>query len=242
MEEVKNEKFGSRTSILKSVFIENNIDFISNIWVITCRSAINNDSSTRYLVCIEVEDGELEYEDLLNRISQSVPIISVKFIEEKKRIIIKNLKTETTADVSYNGFKQRIIEITKCKYVDSFALGSKESTPLSRFFRENMGKGFALTDIDFYLTKRKVFIEEKNFVVGDDGYIGIGQCISFQEIINDIFNDLELKIICIDSDYFYIADFKNIDCYNSRIIRGWGKMVGFKIEKTSKIDLINYLR
>jgi len=35
MEEVKNEKFGSRISTLKSLFIENNINFISNIWIIT---------------------------------------------------------------------------------------------------------------------------------------------------------------------------------------------------------------
>jgi len=193
------------------------------------------------LVCIEVEYDEIEYEDLLKKISKNISIISVKFIEEKKKVFIKNLKTKTTCEVSYNGFKKRIIEITKCRYIDSFALGSKESTPLSRFFRENMGKGFALTDIDFYLTTKNIFIEEKHFVVGNEGYIGIGQCISFKEIINDIFIDLELKIICVDSNYFYIADFKNIDCYNAKIIKGWGKMVGFKIQKISKTDLINYL-
>ena len=100
------------------------------------------------------------------------------FNEEEKKITIDNIKTKQKGVLSYDRFKQRIIEITNCKYVNSYAMGSKESTPLSRFFREKMGQGFALTDIDFYLTKNKLFIEEKNFIKDNTGYIGIGQCIS----------------------------------------------------------------
>jgi len=242
MEEVKTEKFGSRNSTLKSLLTENKINFLSNIWVITCRASINADKNKRYLVCIEVQYDEIEYKDLLNNINKNISILFVKFNEENKQVFVENLKTNKKGEMSYDDFKKRIIEVTGCNYVDSYALGSKESSPLSRYFRENMGKGFALTDIDFYLTKRNIFIEEKNFVIGNIGYVGIGQCISFKEIINDIFVDLELKIICISKNEFYIADLKQINCHNSEIISGWGKMVAFDIVKISKKDLINYLQ
>ncbi|HIP33792.1 MAG TPA: hypothetical protein EYG89_03470 [Bacteroidia bacterium] len=239
MEEVKEEKFGSRNSILKNIFYKNSIEYIANIWVVTCRQAINNDKNTRYLVIIEGSYSE-KYRDLLSQINTNVSIINVIFNEEVQKITINNIKTKQKGELSYDKFKKRIIEITNCKFVNSYAMGSKESTPLSRFFREKMGKGFALTDIDFYLIKNKLFIEEKNFIKGNTGYLGIGQCISFKEIINDIFPNIELMIICIHNNEFFISNFSEINCRKSEIIRGWGKMVPFNAKKINKEDLINF--
>lgn len=242
MEEVKREKYGSRKSVLKNVLIESNISFISNIWVITCRHAINSDKNSRYLVCIEGDIIDAEYESIVKKINKNIAIINVKFDKEKKIVLIKNIKSKQISTVSYETFKNRIIEITKCKYVESYALGSSESSPLSRYFREYMGKGFALTDIDFYLTKKNLFVEEKNFVINNEGYLGLGQCISFKEIINDIFHNVKLKIICCDDNHYYIADFKNINCANIKYINGWGKMVCFEVSDVSKNDLLNLIR
>jgi hypothetical protein len=217
------------------------IEYIANLWVVTCRQAINNDKNTRYLVIIEGSFSEKD-RDLLSQINANVSIINVIFNEEEKKIMIYNLKTKQKAELSYDRFKQRIIEITKCRYVNSYAMGSKESTPLSRFFRERMGKGFSLTDIDFYLTKKKLFIEEKNFIKDNKGYIGIGQCISFKEIINDIFPKIKLMIICIHNNEFFISNFGTIDCRKSEIINGWGEMVPFYVKKINKEDLIKILK
>lgn len=240
MEEVKEEKFGSRNSSLKPILTKNNIDFIANIWVVTCRQAINNNKDSRYLVIIEGVYND-DYKHILSQINPNISVINVTFDETSKSISVLNIKTEQKGILTYGKFKNRIIELTKCEYVDSYALGSKESTPLSRFFRENMGKGFALTDIDFYLTKKRLFLEEKNFVKKDIGYIGIGQCISFKEIISDIFPGIPLLILCTDDTDYFIGDFKNADCRKSEIIRGWGKMVPFKVEKITQSDLINLL-
>jgi hypothetical protein len=241
MEEVKEEKFGSRNSLLKPVLIKNNIEFIANIWVVTCRQAINSNKDSRYLVIIEGEFND-DYKHILAQINPNISVINVAFTEANESISVYNIKTKQKGTLTYDRFKDRIIELTKCKYVDSYALGSKESTPLSRFFRENMGKGFALTDIDFYLTNKRLFLEEKNFVKKDVGYIGIGQCISFKEIISDIFPGIPLLILCTnDNNDYFIGDFKNVDCRTSEVIRGWGKMVSFKVEKITQSDLINLL-
>ncbi|MDV7187940.1 hypothetical protein R3X25_11665 [Lutibacter sp. TH_r2] len=241
MEEVKEEKFGSRNSLLEPILIKNNIDFIANIWVVTCRQSINNNKDSRYLVIIEGTFSNV-YENILKQINPNISVINVSFDEARKSISVFNIKTGKKGVLTYSKFKNRIIELTECKYLDSFALGSKESTPLSRFFRENMGKGFALTDIDFYLTEKRLFLEEKNFIKNDVGYIGIGQCISFKEIISDIFPDIPLLILCTNEADYYIGDFKNVDCRNSEIIKGWGKMVPVKVKKTTKSILINLLK
>ena len=241
MEEVKKEKFGSRKSILKDLFKTNCISFISNIWVITCRNRINSDKDTRYLICIEGKISDESVKILLSHIKVSIPIINVCFDEESKKIDLVDLINQKKSILSYEEFKNAIIKRTCCKYIDSYAKGSTESTPLSRFFRENMGKGFALTDIDFFITSKKLFFEEKNFIKNNEGYLGIGQCISMQEIINDIFNDITLKIVCIDNNNFYLSDVQGIDCYNTKVIEGWGKMVVFKLDKVSKEDFIKTL-
>ncbi len=244
MKEVKEEKFGSRNSLLKAIFEKNKIDFIANIWIVTCRSSINKDKNSRYLVILEGEQEEkhkIEYQNLVNLLNPSIKIIHVNFDETQKKVNIFNVRDKKTGTVSYSKFRDRIIEITECQFLESYAAGSKNSTPLSRFFRENMGKGFALTDIDFYLTQKNVFIEEKNFIKNGIGYIGIGQCISFKEVVSDVFKNLKLLVICIENENYFVADFDTINCQNSEMIEGWGKMVPFQTERVSLEDLIPIL-
>lgn len=240
MEDVKKEKFGSRKSILKPLLVKNNIEFIDTLWFVTCRKAINSDENSRYLVIIEGNYTEI-YSNILNKLNPNISVINAIFNENKKTVLVNNIKTGERGILTYDKFKNRIIELTKCKYIDSQAIGSSESTPLSRFFRENMGKGFALTDIDFYITSKKLFLEEKNFVHGNIGYIGIGQCISFKEIVNDVFPGIELKIVCIYNDKYYIGDINNINCKNSKTISGWGKMVALNLKEVSFEKLIKKL-
>ncbi len=242
MEEVKKEKFGSRNSILKDLLQKSKIPFITNIWFVTCRHAINSDKNSRYLVCIESNELDSKYENIISKINNNVSIIHTVFDENKKQVFVTDIKSKQTELLTYTQFKNKILLLTKCKYVDSYALGSSESTPLSRFFRENMGKGLALTDIDFYLTTKEIFIEEKNFIQNNKGYLGVGQCISFKEIVNDIFNNTKLKIICISNEKYYIADFENINCNNFKVISGWGKMVEFEVKCINKNELINLLK
>jgi hypothetical protein len=241
MEEVKNEKFGTRNSLLKQILKEENIFYCSNIWVVTCRYAINKDKNSRYLVCIEGEIDDEKIANLVKNVKSYIPVINVVFNEEEQEVSIITLRDNKKSTVSYLDFKNLIIKRTQCKYLDSYAMGSSESTPFSRFFRENMGKGFALTDIDFFISKKNLFIEEKNFVNKNKGYLGIGQCISMKEIVNDVFQNMELIIVCIDENNFFTSNIKNINCYSTEIIEGWGKMVAFDLTKTTKNDFIKNL-
>ncbi len=242
MKEVKKEIFGSRNSILKNILIENNISYLSNVWVVTCRYAINSNKNTRYLICIEDEVDDGRARDLLKHVGSKIPVINVCINEDTKIISVFNLKTKKESILTYDMFKKALIKTTCCKYIESYALGSVASTPLSRFFRENMGKGFALTDIDFFITSKGLFIEEKNYIKKDEGYLGVGQCISMKETINDIFKNIDFLIVCFDSNDIYIADVKSIDCKNTIYVEGWGNMVGFKLKNISKYDLLSTLR
>jgi len=242
MDEVKEEKFGFRNSILKDIFDENDIEYITNIWCVTCRWNINKNKNTRYLVIFEGNYNE-EYKNILEYINPNITVINVKFKEEEQKIAVYNMRTAKTGELTYEKFKNRIIQLTDCKFINSYAKGSYHSTPLSRFFREYMGKGFALTDIDFYITKNKMFIEEKNFFKkGEFGYLGQGQCFSFKEVLNDIFFNSKILIICVSNNEFIIGNLNNIDCNEIECIDGWGKMVPFKMKKISLKELLEFLK
>ncbi|MBC8548504.1 MAG: hypothetical protein H8D23_02540 [Candidatus Brocadiales bacterium] len=229
MKDVKQEIFGSRHSSLKSIFLENNIKFSSEIWIISCRFSINSDKKTRYIVCIEGNKDLLEYKLLLEKININIIVLNVLVNEDEKTIFVKNIRDEKTASVTYESFMKRIVNVTKCKYIESFASGSRNSTPFSRFFRENMGKGFALTDIDFYILRNQLFIEEKNYIENNKGFLGVGQCISFKEAINDVFIKVEFIIVCNDMNNFFISNLNKINCRNTQNTKKWGKMVGFDL-------------
>jgi hypothetical protein len=242
MKEVKQEIFGSRHSILKSIFLENSINFSSEIWIISCRYSINSDKKTRYIVCIEGNKELLEYKSLLKKINTNITVLNVIVNEDEKTIFVKNIRDERTANVTYKSFIKRIVDVTKCEYVESFASGSRNSTPFSRFFRQNMGKGFALTDIDFYMLKNQLFIEEKNYIENNNGFLGVGQCISFKEVVNDVFIDVEFIIICNYKNNFFISSLNKINCRNTQNTENWGKMVCFDLTPIDIKTLVDCLK
>lgn len=118
-------------------------------------------------------------------------------------------------------------------------MGSKESTWLSAFFREHLGSGFSITDVDFFVTKHSVFIEEKGFIINGCGLLGDGQFRSFAEIKNDICMNIELKIVVIQDDDFYVVDFNSIDPNRKNAKTKWGEMIEFDLgPKYSREEIV----
>ena len=222
MKEVKKEIYGTRDSVIAKHFIDNQIKFIKNIWFVTCRRAINSDRDTRYLVLLE-NDETID----LNIFFENIPVYRVFFSE--KSIDVTNVRKNESRSFSGTEFKNWIIDKTCCKFIKSYASGSTSSTKLSIFFRENMGKGFSLSDVDFFITNKSVFIEEKQFIEGDKGYLGEGQFYTFREIQNDICKNIDFHIILNDNDIFYLVEFSSINQSRFRILPRWGKMIEYDI-------------
>ena len=233
MAEVKKEIYGSRPSVLVKKLKENNIDFIQNLWFITCNRAINQNIGTRYLVIIESIDDEVD----LKIFNDFIPVY--RFAFHNGKYFIKNLRNDEVTSFTNKGeFKDWIITTTDCEFRRGYALGSPNATEFSRFFRENMGSGFTLTDVDFYITDKSVFIEEKTFIQDGLGFLGVGQCFSFGEITNDICPNIDFHIILNDSDDFYLVDFNSIDSNRRNSSTKWGNMVEFDLGEKYSIDEI----
>ena len=107
-----------------------------------------------------------------------------------------------------------------------------------------MGKGFSLTDVDFYLIKNQFLVEEKTFIVDDYGYLGQGQFYSFKEVVQDIQIMPNLYIILSNNGLeFFILKFdeivKNYEFVN---LPKWGRMVKFKLpDANTQEEIINSL-
>lgn len=234
MKEVKEEIYGTRPSVLEGIFVNNNIKFNKQFWFVTCRQNINNDKMTRYLVLIEnndVVDTKI--------FKPYIPVYRVNFIDQTV-VKVSDLRSgEITEFTSHEQFKLWVINKTKCEYVNSSATGSTEATALSRFFREKMGKGFALTDIDFYIVNKHIFVEEKTYIENGMGHLGEGQYYSFKEIQNDICHGIKINIVLINQDQFYIVPLESI--VSTQIIQHqrWGRMIRFNIGRALNIqDLV----
>lgn len=85
MREVKKEVYGSRKSVLAGLFLDNGIQYIHNIWFLTCRAEINQNIKTRYLVLVENDDT------INTGIFKSyVPIF--RFVKSNKKALITDLR------------------------------------------------------------------------------------------------------------------------------------------------------
>lgn len=230
MKDVKEEVFGSRKSIITQYFIDNRIDFIKNIWFVTCRYAINPNKKTRYLVLLENDD-----KINLNIFNEDVPVYRVHFNEKSIDILDIRLNKSQSFS-SKETFRDWIIEKTCCKLIQSFASGSSSSTNLSVFFRENMGKGFSLSDVDFFITNKSVFLEEKNFINNNLGYLGEGQLYTFREIQNDICKNIDFNIVLSDKNDFYLVNLSNVSTTRFKILPKWGKMIEYDLGEKLTID------
>jgi hypothetical protein len=249
--DVKEEKYGTRRSVLEPILKENGIRYSKNLWLVTCRASVNKDRDTRYLVFLESlsEKGTERIDLTLDGFREEIRdrVYCVFLDEEKSTVYIKEIKSGQRNEVSYADFRNLVIRKTDCKYEESYARGSEEATPFSRFFRENMGKGFSLTDVDFVLMTREnhVFVEEKTFIENGNGYLGWGQCLSYNELIKDVLvPQARLYIAFIgDSDEFYIKDLKEIGCQNRKYVEGWGQMVRVALgESLDRENLISWIK
>ena len=236
MKEVKEEVYGSRNSWLKPILESNDIDFFSDLWVATCRNKLNNDKLSRYAVLLESKSNK----NVKENIKENVPVYFIKILKNNQ-IFLENLRNNKSKTLSYKEFIKGFTSKLSCEHISSFAKGSTNASSLSVFFREYMGKGFALTDVDFYLGTSNIMIEEKGFVKDNHCYLGIGQCISFTEIIKDIFNNPKFYIISKQDNKYYMSEIIKLNCFNSKEIEGWGKMNPIKVNETSKEGILNKL-
>ena len=164
-----------------------------------------------------------------------MPVYRVHFNEKSIDILDIRLN-KSQSFPSKETFRDWIIEKTCCQLIQSFASGSSSSTNLSVFFRENMGKGFSLSDVDFFITNKSVFLEEKNFIDNNLGYLGEGQLYTFREIQNDICKNIDFNIVLNDKNDFYLVNLSNVGTTRFRILPKWGKMIEYDLGEKLTID------
>ena len=252
--DVKKEIYGSRPSVIEPILKENNVDYIKNIFALTCRAEFNKNKSTRYLILIEfLTPNDLNI-TLIKRLSNCLRknlknrVLGVSLVEEEKKACLL-FANDKRKDFSYKDLKDFLLKKTYCEYRKSYQKGSQESTPLSRFFREHLGKTVSITDIDFFLPDKCLFIEEKNFIKNQNvykvGYLGQGQCFSYRELREDILND-DSRILLVFVEHgenFYIQNFTSqINCFRPKKLENWGKMIPVQLGKAvSKEKFLNIL-
>lgn len=229
MKDVKKEIYGSRKSNLLRIFEDNNIKFIRSLWFVTCRQSINWDVNTRYLVFLE---GCQKIN--LSIFSDYINVYNVVFADNG--VLAKNLRTNDKKIFSFEEFKNWIIKKTNCEFIESKAPGSSEASALSIFFRENMGKGFALSDVDFFITNKSILLEEKTFIKNNYGFLGEGQYLTFKEINNDICPNIDFHIVLNDGENFYIVELKSINPNRINNETEWGAMIEFDLGNKYSID------
>lgn len=238
MKEVKNEIFGSRNSYLSEIFKKNKITYIDGFFVVTCRARINSDKKTRYLLLIENQTTT----DVSN-IKENIPIYQIAFNNQYSYLTNLRNKNEVYK-LNFDELKKWIISKTGCKYIESFGSSNPNIEGLSKFFRESMGKGFSLTDIDFYLVENQLLIEEKTFIIDGYGYLGQGQFYSFKEVVEDIQIMPNLYIILSNNgiDFYTVKFDEIISNYTFANLPKWGKMIKFKLpDSHSQHRIINNL-
>jgi hypothetical protein len=231
MKEVKKEIFGSRDSWLIEILKNRKISYLKDIWIATCRNSINNDKKTRYAILLEKKEISI-----LKYINSEIPVYYI--VVNKDSIYLENLRDNKSATMNYETFIENFTKKLKCEFIKSSSTGSSNSTALSVFFRENMGKGYSLSDIDFYINDSNILIEEKGYVKDGKGYLGQGQCLSFKEFVNDIFINSIFYILLKSNNKFYCKNLNLISCGNIKEIEKWGKMVEFSVDEISEDQLI----
>jgi hypothetical protein len=223
MKDVKREIYGTRPSNIGRILQEHDIPFLEHIWFVTCRRSVNPDPATRYLVLVE-STGDIEVE----LFKPDIPIFRVAF--EHNRARVSSLRDNQSYLFTRTELKNWIIATTKCEYVHSFASGGADATKLSRFFRETMGKAFALSDIDFYLVRQRFFIEEKSFVRGKHGYIGEGQYYTFREILDDVCTGIDIYVVLTHDSQYHIVQLSQLRSFRKVYLPGWGSMIEVDLE------------
>ncbi len=252
--EVKEEKFGSRPSVLEPFLKENNIHYEKNIFVITCRKEFNGNIFSRYIIFKEFLSEEEMHSDAIKAISNVLKDFMKKrvrgcYVNEEKREI-KVLRGDEISTYSYSEFRTLLLKSLDCKFKMSSARGSSQATPLSRFFRENLGKSVSITDMDFFIPASGCFLEEKTFFKQDHKgakvYLGSGQFYSLKELREDILRP-EARILIVhtpeDKGRFFLREFDKGIPADRVYLKGWGSGVYIHLDKVlTSEEFIKVLR
>jgi len=251
--EVKEEKFGSRPSVLERFLRESGIHFEKNIFMITCRREFNENTDSRYLILKEfLNPDELESGSLkaISRFLRSIMkdrVLGCCVGEEKDMVSV--LYRDRTFTCDRGGFRNFLLRLLSCSFEISSAEGSGRATPLSRFFREDLGKSVSVTDLDFFIPSSGCFVEEKTFARregnGPEVYIGLGQFISLRELRRDILSP-EARVVLVytpDAHTFYVREFDDEVILRREEVPGWGPGVLVRLDRSlGRAELAGMLR
>jgi len=155
-------------------------------------------------------------------------------------------------EVTEDELVNRIIRETGCRLKPGKGKGSAQASPFSRFFRDKMGGGFSLTDIDYLAVgnDRLAIFEEKSFLSDNGGLVGFGQYLSFAEIHADVLRETEsvmwwLVFASHDEFLIYDAGVKGFPERETVKHKRWGQMVEIssgELEKVSEREFKSRLR
>ena len=189
---------------------------------------------TRYLIFFETNNFDKDiYNDLKRVIKKQLlsRCFMVVINESVSKIKVKNISNKKIKEYDSGSFKNAIVRGSNCNFIESYAKGSPKGSRFSVFFRESMGKGFSLTDIDFVISNKSLLIEEKYFVEDENnGLLSEGQFYSIKELFQDCLNiNIKYKIIGYNDGKYYLKDFGAI---KKSLINHpkWGKMIKFKYD------------
>jgi hypothetical protein len=251
---VKSEVFGTRPSLLEPIFVDlPDITLFSDLWLITAIEKINPDPDSRYLLIKECLSREEFFQTDLNLLQpflkKSVPHWLVHLEDDKVMLEWEETPYE---EVSEDELVNRIIRETGCRLKPGKGKGSAQASPFSRFFRDKMGGGFSLTDIDYLAVgnDRLAIFEEKSFLSDNGGLVGFGQYLSFAEIHADVLRETEsvmwwLVFASHDEFLIYDAGVKGFPERETVKHKRWGQMVEIssgELEKVSEREFKSRLR
>lgn len=231
---VKSEVFGTRPSLLKPLFSDiPDITLLTDLWLITAIGRINPNPLNRYLLIKECVSREEFFGTDLNLLQpflrNTVPCWLIH-LEDGKAII--EWEETPFEELVEDELVKRIIQTTDCMLESGKGKGSKQASPFSRFFRDKMGGGFSLTDLDYLAVKnnRLAIFEEKSFLSDKGGLVGYGQYRSFAEIHADVLREPESVlwwlVFATEGEYLiYDASAKGFPERETVKHKRWGRMV-----------------
>ena len=243
---VKNEIFDTRPSLLNiELNAKKNIILYEKFWIVTCVNRINPNKRTRYLLFHELANREFLKDETFISIVQphfNNQIFQI-YVDDTSDMVYLNMNSNIES-LDFLQFKNWILKKTNCKYKFSSAKTTQKG--FSQFFRLRMGLNYSLTDIDFILIKNKneiYLIEEKTYIQNNNGYLGFGQYLGFQEVYKDILirgKNLKFIIVFITEEqivYLYDITSKGIPFRQAEFLSKWGKMVPIPIKEMDKMSL-----
>ena len=248
--EVKSEQHGSRPSKLVHILDDLRVPYEKDIFFISARGEFNKDKHSRYSMVKELhgmdELAEYDLSTLRNVIQpdKMARLYGIYVNESGGRVHLKGWGW--TREYSIDEYVDRLMKSLGCGYVDGSARGSARGTAFSRLLREHAGKSISATDIDFFIPKMNMFIEEKNITVSQNGKmigaLGKGQYYSYRELMRDFMNrDMRLSLLSKGRNGDWcVSDLPEFMFITS--IPSWGEMVKVPTESTmNDAELSNWI-